>query len=135
MPTTYIEPRILQRALIVGTVLQVAMILIGHFVPFVRDHVFMFGGMMISGVAGYLYAMDYAAGFGRGIAGGAIAGGGCALIGIAASVLLGDTALVVLALGTAISAVTGAAGGFWGEIAAWMSGRKGKGPPGLPDGP
>ncbi|HWA90655.1 MAG TPA: hypothetical protein VG889_11505 [Rhizomicrobium sp.] len=119
-----IDPKILQRALIVGTVLQVAMILIGHFVPFVRENVFMFGGMMISGVAGYLYAMDYAAGFGRGILGGAIAGGACALIGIACSVLLGDTPVYVLALGTAISVVTGIAGGFWGEVAARMTGRK-----------
>ena len=80
---------------------------------------------MISGLAGYLYAMDYAAGFVRGMTGGAVAGGGCALIGIAASVLLGDTPLFVLALGTAISVVTGIAGGFWGQIAARMTGRKG----------
>ncbi len=78
---------------------------------------------MISAIAGYLYAMDYGAGFGRGILGGAVAGGGCALIGIAASVLLGDTPAFVLALGTAISIVTGAAGGFWGQIAARMTGR------------
>lgn len=113
-----VEPKILQRALIVGTVLQIAMIVLGHFNAFVRDHVFMFGGMMISATAGYLYAMDYGAGFKAGIIGGAIVGGGCALIGIAASVLLGDTPLFVLALGTAISTLTGAAGGFWGEIAA-----------------
>ena len=41
-----IEPKILQRALIVGTVLQIAMIVLGHFSEFVRVHVFMFGGMM-----------------------------------------------------------------------------------------
>lgn len=120
-----IEPAILQRALIVGTILQVVMIVWGHFSPFVRDHVFMFAGMMISATAGYLYAMDYAAGFLRGMIGGAIAGGGCAFIGIACSVLLGDTALYILALGTTISVVTGIAGGFWGQIAARMTGRKG----------
>jgi len=96
------------------------MILIGHFSPFVREQVFLFGGMMISAVAGYLYAMDFAAGFGRGILGGAMAGGVCALIGIAASVALGDTPAFVIALGTAISTLTGAVGGFWGEIAARM---------------
>jgi len=116
-----IETRILQRALVVGTGLQVAMILIGHFSAFVRDHVFLFGGMMISATAAYLYAMDFGAGFGRGILGGAIAGGICALVGIAASVALGDTPAVTLALGTAISTLTGAAGGFWGEIAARMA--------------
>jgi len=55
-----------------------------------------------------------------GMVGGAIAGGLCALIGIALSVLLGDTPGFVLALGTAISTVTGVAGGFWGQVAAHM---------------
>ena len=115
-----IDARILQRAMIVGTLLQLVMIVLGHFVPWVRDNVFMFGGMMISAVAGYLYAMDFAAGYMRGALGGAIVGGACALIGIAASVLLGDTALFVLALGTAISVLTGAVGGLWGQLAARM---------------
>jgi len=121
-----IEPRILQRATIVGTILQVVWVLIGHFFPAVRTtaNLFLFGGMMISAIAGYLYAIDYAAGFGRGILGGAVAGGVCALIGIALSVLLGDAPNTMLALGTAISVVTGAAGGFWGQIAARMQGRK-----------
>lgn len=120
-----IEPRILQRATIVGTVLQVAWVLIGHFFPAVRAmaNLYLFGGMMISALAGYLYAVDYAAGFGRGILGGAIAGGLCALIGIALSVLIGDTPFAMLALDVAISVVTGAAGGFWGQIAARMQGR------------
>jgi hypothetical protein len=118
-----IDARILQRATIVGTVLQVVMIVAGHFVPWVRDNVFLFGGMMISATAGYLYAADFAAGFLRGALGGAIAGGLCALIGIALSVLLGDTPVFVLALGTAISVLTGAVGGFWGQVAAYMKGK------------
>ncbi len=120
-----IEPRILQRATIVGSVLQVVWVLIGHFFPAVRGYanMFLFGGMMISALAGYLYAVDYASGFGRGILGGAIAGGVSALIGIALSVLLGDMPFAMLALDTAISVVTGAAGGFWGQIAARMQGR------------
>jgi hypothetical protein len=118
-----IDARILQRATIVGTVLQIIMVVAGHFVPWVRDNVFLFGGMMISAIAGYLYATDYAAGFVRGILGGAIAGGVCALIGIALSVLLGDTPVFVLALGTAISVLTGIAGGFWGQVAAHMKGK------------
>jgi hypothetical protein len=90
----------------------------GHFVPWVRDNVFMFGGMLISGVAGLLYARDSALGFARGALGGAIAGGLCALIGIGVSVLLGDTQSFVLGLGTAISVLTGAVGGLWGEFGA-----------------
>ena len=116
-----IDARILQRALIVGTGLQLAMVLLGHFSPWVRENVFMFGGMMISATAGYLYAMDFAAGYGRGALGGAIVGGGCALIGIAVSVLLADTPNFVLALGTSISVLTGAVGGLFGQLAARMS--------------
>jgi hypothetical protein len=52
--------------------------------------------------------------------GGAVAGGVCALIGIAVSVLLGDTPVFVLGLGTAISVLTGAVGGLWGQLGARM---------------
>ena len=120
-----IDARILQRAIIVGTVLQAAMMVLGHFFPWVRIHVFLFGGMMISATAGYLYAMDYGAGFGRGILGGAIVGGVCGLFGLTASILLGDTPVALLALWTAIFTLTGTAGGFWGEVAARMT-RAGK---------
>lgn len=116
-----LEPKILQRALIVGTGLQITWIFIRHFVPWMMETVFLFGGMMISGIAGYLYAMDYGAGFGPGIMGGAIAGGACMLIGTAAAVLLGDVPAAKLALYPAISVLTGIAGGFWGEVAARMT--------------
>lgn len=113
-----IEPNALQRCTMIGTALQLVMVIAGHFVPWVRDNVFMFGGMLISGVAGLLYAREVALGWWRGALGGAIAGGLCALIGIGVSVLLGDTPNFVLGLGTAISVVTGAAGGLWGEVGA-----------------
>lgn len=118
-----IEPRILQRAMIVGTVLQIAWVLLGHFLPVLRGYgnVFLFGGMMISAIAGYIYGMAYGAGYGRGALGGAIAGGACGLIGIAASVLLGDQPFLEIALGTAICTLTGAVGGLWGEVAARMT--------------
>jgi hypothetical protein len=110
-----IDPKTLQRALFAGTVLQVAMVVAGHFVPFVALHVFMFGGMGISAIAGIVYGRA-AAGFGGAALGGAIAGGGCALIGIALSVLMGDTQGMILAIGTASSAVTGAIGGALGRL-------------------
>jgi hypothetical protein len=115
-----IDAPILQRATTVGTLLQLTMIVLGHYVPWVRDNVFLFGGMLISGIAGLLYARDAALGYARGALGGAVAGGACALIGIAASVLLKDTPTFVLGLGTAISVLTGLVGGLWGELGARM---------------
>jgi len=109
-----IDPKALLRALVIGTVLQVAMVVAGHYVPFVALHVFMWGGMGLSALAGLVYGMA-AAGYGGATIGGAIAGGGCALIGIALSVLLGDTQTVILAIGTGSSAVTGALGGALGR--------------------
>jgi hypothetical protein len=113
-----IESRQLQIATFVGTVLQIAMVVIGHFVPWVALHVFMFGGMMISATVGYLYARDVGKGYGDGALGGAIAGGVCALLGIAVSVVLGDTQPAILALGTSISVLTGAIGGLFGQMSA-----------------
>jgi hypothetical protein len=110
-----IDPKTLQRALLVGTLLQVAMVIAGHFVPFVALHVFALGGMAISALAGLLYGRAAAA-YGGAALGGAIAGGGCALIGIALSVLVGDTQAMIRAIGTVSSAVTGAIGGAFGRL-------------------
>jgi len=113
-----LNSKALQRATLVGTLLQLAMVVSGHFVPFIAEHVFMFGGMAISALAGLLYAREAAAGYGFGALGGALAGAVCALIGIAVSVLLGDTLAMILAIGTVSSAVTGAIGGLIGQAMA-----------------
>ena len=110
-----IDPKTLQRVLLVGTVLQVAMVVAGHFVPFVALHVFALGGMAISALAGILYGRAASA-YGGAALGGAIAGGGCALIGIALSVLMGDTPAMILVIGTVSSTVTGAIGGALGRL-------------------
>jgi hypothetical protein len=113
-----IDSKILQRATLIGTLLQVAMVVAGHYSAFVALHVFMFGGMAISAIAGFLYARQAAKGYGPDALGGAIAGAVCALIGIAVSVGLGDTAPAILAIGTVSSAVTGAIGGLIGQATA-----------------
>jgi hypothetical protein len=105
----------LRNATLIGTVLQVAMVVAGHFDPYIALHVFMFGGMAISAIAGLVYGRG-AAGMAGAALGGAIAGGVCALIGIAVSVALGDTAAMILAFGTLSSAVTGAIGGVVGRL-------------------
>lgn len=101
-----------------GTLGQVAMVVLGHFLPWIALHVFMFGGMTISAIAGYVYGHNAAKGYVRGALAGAIAGGVCALLGIAVSVMLGDTQPFVLVLGTAISTLTGAVGGVFGQMFA-----------------
>jgi len=102
-------------ATVIGTVLQLAMIVAGHFIPFVRDNVFMLGGLAISLVAGLLYARASKTSWPDSLLGGVIAGAVCALIGIAASVAWGDTAREILLLGTFSSGVTGAIGAAIGK--------------------
>lgn len=98
----------------VGTLLQTAMVLIGHWVTAVAN---VFGplGVAISLVVGLLWARSEAERYGEAALGGAIVGGACALIGIAVSYLMGDVTAVILAFGTASSAVTGALGGLAGR--------------------
>lgn len=99
------------RATMIGTALQVLMVVAGHFVPALRDPGFAIGGMGLSALAGWLYARAApAAGWGSALGGGAIAGGVSALLGIAVSVLLGDVPASLLALGTVASAATGIGG-------------------------
>lgn len=92
----------------------------GHFVPWVELHVFMFGGMMISAIVGYLYGMDSAHGWGPSAFGGAIAGGTCGIIGIALAVVFHQTPMIALLVGTAICLLTGTVGGLFGQMAANM---------------
>jgi hypothetical protein len=113
-----IDTRILQRAAAVGMVLQIALSLAGYFFPWVAIHFFMFGRMMISASAGYLYGMELGRGYVIGALGGAVAGGLCVLPAIVLSVLLGDTGAAMLAVGTGISILTGGVGGAFGQIAA-----------------
>jgi hypothetical protein len=112
------DARILRRAAIIGTVLQIALSLAGYFFPWVAIHLFMFGRMMISASAGYLYGMEFGRGYAISALGGAIAGGLCVVPAIALSVLLGDTGASMLAVGTGISILTGGIGGAFGQIAA-----------------
>jgi hypothetical protein len=106
----------LLRATAIGTVLQLAMIIAGHFVPVIRETVFMLGGLAISLIAGLLYARMKGGAWVDSLFGGLVAGAVCALIGIAASVLWGDTAREILLFGTVGSGVTGLIGGTVGKV-------------------
>ncbi|MBX3481462.1 MAG: hypothetical protein KF842_13790 [Caulobacter sp.] len=106
----------LVHASVVGTGLQLAMIIAGHFIPFIKDNLFAIVGMLISLIAGLIYARAARGALADGLVGGALAGGVCALIGIVASFALGDVPAMVIAFGTLSSAVTGAIGGAIGKV-------------------
>ena len=99
-----------------STLAQLGMVVAGHFVPAVST---LFGplGMTISLLAGLALERIERPAPGRAAARGALAGGACALLGIAVSLALGDVTAVILAFGTGSSAVAGAMGGMIGWIA------------------
>ena len=103
------------RALLLGTLLQLAMVVIGHNTVAVAS-LFAPLGMVISLIAGLLYARWARPSRGTAVRGGAIVGGVSALIGIAVSYFLGDVQASVLFLGTLSAAFTGAIGGLIGDV-------------------
>ena len=106
------------RAITLGTVLQLAMVLAGHYNAGIAQ-MFAAGGMTISLAAGLLLALwAKRSSWGASAFGGAIAGGVCALLGIIVSYALGDVTATILALGTLSSAVTGLVGGLIGHALA-----------------
>ena len=100
-----------RNATIIGTLLQLAMVLSGHWIEFIKLNVFAVGGMLISALAGVIYARSARVDRKKSAVQGALVGGLCALIGIVVSFILGDVPAGILVLGTLSSAVTGAIGG------------------------
>jgi hypothetical protein len=118
MPDTAATSPALVKSTVVGTILQLIMVVAGHYSPAIANQ-FAAGGMTISGIAGLLFALwsgRKAAGATAG--GGLVAGGVSAFLGILVSHLLGDVPASVLGIGTAGSAVTGAIGGLIGKFLA-----------------
>lgn len=112
------DGKLIQRATITGIILQITMIIIGHYVSWVRDNAYEFGAMMISGLAGLLYARDFAKGYAKGAFGGAIAGGTSGIIAVCAANILGDVPLIAVPIGGAVTILIGAIGGLFGQMAA-----------------
>jgi len=110
------DKNVLLTAAVIGGALQVAMVVIGHAMPGLRDPGFAIGGMGFSAVAGWLYARSTYGRWGDAIGGGAIAGGVTAAIGIMVSVALGDVPVSLIGLGTAASVVTGIIGAGVGKL-------------------
>jgi hypothetical protein len=112
-PASQGTARALWRATLVGTVLQVGMVVGGHYAPAIA-RLYAPGGMLISALAGWLFGRLTAGGRVPAAAGGLFAGAACAFLGILESFYLGDVPASLLLLGTASSAVTGAIGGALG---------------------
>jgi hypothetical protein len=109
---------------LIGTGLQLVMVVVGHYSPAVKE-MFAAGGMGISGLAGALAALgSRPASLGSAAGKGAVAGGICAFVGILVSHLLGDVPAAVLGFGTAGSAVTGAIGGLVGKVMSARSAQR-----------
>ncbi len=94
----------------IGLVLQLIMVIAGHYEAAIAAW-FAIGGMVISLVAGMIYVRRARNGWSDSLICGALAGGICAVIGIAVSCALGDVAPMILVVGTLGSAVAGAIGG------------------------
>lgn len=107
----------LGRATVIGILAQLAMVIVGHYVPLIKEN-FLYGGLALSLIAGVIYAARSHGSSGATLAGGTVAGGVCALIGIAVSCLLGDVPPPVLLFGTVGSAVAGALGALLARLFA-----------------
>ncbi|HSM95664.1 MAG TPA: hypothetical protein VLT91_06455 [Rhizomicrobium sp.] len=113
-----IDIRVFIRAAVVGTVLQVVLMVGAHFSALIERQGFLLGGMTISAVAGYLYGMDTGKGYFTSATMAAIIGGGAALIGVGVSVAMHDAPVHIVPLFTTICVVTGAVGGLFGQMSA-----------------
>jgi hypothetical protein len=113
-----LNSRALAIATVVGTVLQIVMVVAGHSNKSIAN-LFAVGGMGFSLIAGLVYAVLARGGATSALViGGAVAGAVCAFIGIFVSYMLHDVPVTLLALGTISSAVTGAIGGLIGKFVA-----------------
>ena len=115
-----LDTRLVLLTALVGAVLQLALAGAAHSFPWVAIHLVLFGRAMASATAGYLYGLIRSRGFGAGALGGAIAGGLCVVPALALALLLGDPEIMMATTTAAISVLTGAVGGAFGQIGATL---------------
>lgn len=112
------DRKVFIRALIVGIVMMLVLMGGVHFSVYLAHNDFLFGGMMITAVAGYLYGMDAARGYLASATAGAVIGIITALVGVGMSVALRDAQQNVIPFFTAICVLTAAIGGLFGQLSA-----------------
>jgi hypothetical protein len=100
----------LAKGAIVGTVLQVLMVVCGHYVPQIAA-MFPIVGTLIGGVAGFVATRGTGAALAPAAGNGAVAGLISGVLGTGVSVALGDVPMSTLAIAAGSTAVLGAIGG------------------------
>ncbi len=114
-----LDQKVFIRALIVGIVMILALMVGVHFSAYLAHNDFLFGGMMITAVAGYLYGMDAGRGYFSSATAGAVIGIVTALVGVGVSVaVLHDAQQNVIPFFTAVCVLTAAIGGLFGQMSA-----------------
>ena len=109
---------ILRRAILVGVVFELLLVVAARFYPWLKPNFLLFGCMLLAGVAGLLYARDLARGFAPGALGGAAVGALCGVVAVSAANFLGDRPDLYLPYGVMVSMLTGAIGGLFGQLDA-----------------
>jgi hypothetical protein len=112
-----IDLNILRRVVVVGIILELVLVAGGYIWPSSRFGL-LFGCMLIAAVAGMLYGRDLARGFGSGMLGGTLAGAACGIVAVTAAHFLGLQPELYIPYGVMITTLTGAVGGFFGELDA-----------------
>lgn len=110
----------LERATLFGIITQVLLLLAARFLPWLENHALVFGGMMISSIAGYIYGKEVVADYKSCSLAGAIAGGTSGLIAVALAILIGLATESDLIKGTLVCILTGVVGGLFGQMSARM---------------
>jgi hypothetical protein len=108
----------LKRAGMLGTLLQVAMVLLGHFMPGLQTRgLFPIGGSAIGAIAGFCYARWSPAGpVPRAMGGGAVAGAIGGGLGATVSYLLKDVPPNTILVACGSTLVTGLIGALIGRL-------------------
>jgi len=114
----FIDARLVLRIALIATIVQVALEAAGRVFPVLAGLGLVFGRMMISATAGYVYGLILGGGYAAGAVGGAIAGGLCVVPALALGALLGNIEGGMVATNAAISVLTGAVGGAFGQMGA-----------------
>ena len=110
--------KILRRAIAVGVMFELLLVVAAHYRPWLKQTFLMFGCMLIAGVAGLLYARDLARGFRAGALGGGAAGALCGVVAVAVSNVFGDRPDLYIPWGVMVLTFTGIVGGLFGQLDA-----------------